>query len=748
MKKTLIFCAALWCIILSTYADDCRKLGYKGFVTSAVSSRGMVARFYSDGTIQSLTLPEVEDSEGNEVSDMTSNSNGFSGTWDGKKLIVKTTDSHITSYSFTFKNNNEKTCIRVVSFTYGEDGFPEKLTETTSWSEKKYVRHESSTTTEPGDRAAYNKFMAAARLAADKGDVVGAKKYHAKAQAALKSTKRTVGKDIYKDMEHKSTRTLEYYNYRVDGHGNWISRNIDIYDGDRLLDTVTETQEIEYDDDFLREAAWETLKDERDWDKIAEFANSDKVSEEYRTIAAKFWNDNMDDYITDHQTGARQELLAIAKNPIATDEVKEEALKFVRQDIFYNVIQPMTDQAEVKKYLNEWYWDDNYKKLVKSHYKTLKYNQVQDLVKKMGNAKDIGNFKEAAAYAEQGLKIDPEGEYYDFKPFHASADFENLKQKVANKTVEYSDYTDFLDRNPNSNYDGLVKEMLAQSEFQALIDKEETGFIQESDYDDFLKRVPENKLTYEVKNKRALFAADQFDKNTTETEFNRVRNLDMGSETKSTVEKIIRHWKFVQNRGSFVHVGLAFDYAYGPHVHEFSPGIGIRLGWNRSLLNGYVGAQYSMFMPTRSFQSKNVWNDQVRNYGGYLKTSRLTIPVMLRLNFVHKYDKSVYFAAGLNLNLPLIARFSWNNIHNGESAWSANDTGLTSKFSIAPRAALGYAGRHFEFEVFGVYETKETYDRNYLNMHNIWQYVDDSYVDQQISSRWRVGCALRILFGK
>lgn len=701
MKRYLLALFAFVASIAAMHADDYSTLGYKGKILKATID-GHAINFDNSGNVTGMVLPESDRMR--TIYNITRTSSGFTGRCDdGFNVTITVKNGHISNVVY---NNGDNWTL---SYTYDSRGFLTKVVDSKTWYETVTEHHEGSANVDTQHYQTYNK---RAQEAAKRGNVAEAQKYAKLASEAAKKANVNVNQSYNTQYKKKQSRTWTgtFTNYKTDEYGNWTSRTKTENNGD----SYTETQKIEYHPDFLSQKKWENeVKPFGNLDKIESFYNDPNTVPAYKDIAKKEWNSKVMGELQNRYDNKSEYLVSYAGKTIMDETNRQKCLEMARED-FCKKAERERDFAKVRDFANmksgnAVIFDNTLRNRLLKRSEELRADSVKYLMERANSSLASNDYASADKYAVNVLNIDPR------------------------------------------NYSAA--KLRSEAEYQLCLQKETAGSITEQDYVNFLNSNPGSSYTTTINDKRARYLADNFDKNTTAAEAYTVARLPMSADTKEyvnkkvhKVEKQVKHNYFVANRGSFIHGGAAANMAFGKGALDWGIGAGFRLGWNRSLLNAYVGYEIqNVRYVTMTTDENNKITDKIED-GGRLNALRLNIPMALRLNFIHEYEKDFFLSAGVVYNVAIKGEYCYPD-NNYDPIWT-KDKDLLNKGTFSPRIGVGYANRNFEAELYGIIETKGIYDEDYVDGIRQYYYLNDKIVDKQLNGKFRIGFTFRYLFGK
>ena len=191
---------------------------------------------------------------------------------------------------------------------------------------------------------------------------------------------------------------------------------------------------------------------------------------------------------------------------------------------------------------------------------------------------------------------------------------------------------------------------------------------------------------------------------------------------------------FKANRGRFARLGLTLNSGLGPAIYDYSIGVGMRLGWQISFFNLFVGAE----IQRADYLGKAE--------PGHLRATRLNIPMALRLNLMRKYDRDLYLSLGAHYNVAAKGCYGKDTDEKGFLKFG-KDRKIVNNGTFSPRVALGFTKKFFEVEAWGLWELQDgIFNRDHILAQPYYALLIPDHVDKQIENKYRIGLSFRFLF--
>ena len=733
--KRLIYLSLLLISSLISYADNWSRLGYKGKVTKTTifgyGSGKESFTFDISGNLLGITTDCYNVSFSTQM--LTRTSTGFSGTckikgFDGKisittgkkgitKIYIKyDTGSLTVTNSYDSKGKLTKKVYEDIWYTEEEPTYDSNIGSELN----RYSKNQSSTLNRYGNRqqANLNRLQKKINDALAKGDMAAyqrardeymkasndnANDYMNESETNSNSYMSNVHAGFKKKkVKHTNHNVCYFSDYDFDEFGNWTSRTVSLE-----KDEFGERQTIVYDSEYWSKYFWGKLKPEGDLRKIESFAMNPNCYATYKDSAVTFWNERILKEIKLVYNNNIDSLCKASKSPIITDLRKDSALNIVREDIYSNQVLSLRDFNTVRQmkdmvYCNIPIFDKPFQEKIMARSEELRKDSVLFLTTKAQKELDSEDNNSALITSNTILLIDKD-----------NANAINIGQEAS---------------------------------YRLIVEREHENTVTEADYISFLDTYPSSIHSQEMQNNRALFASNLFNEETSNEELERVNALPTDESTHKIVSKRYKKWKFKNNRGRFFHIGLGGEFAYGPVNTVVSGELTTRFGYTANLLNLTVGLKYNYLT-----SSSQMFKSPKESGKAYFERQYLSVPIMLRLNFLHGYNGSSYFAVGTELNINTLSA-KLRDVEDIKEKNFAND-----KFSITPRIALGGRFYGIEIELFATYDVDNPFNVDYIKDYklksgqNIKTACDESAYDKQINGedffdKVRGGIALRLWF--
>lgn len=701
-KKLLTFCMIVATSFVNAQTTDVSLFGFKGKVTGASINAGTFGSFSFgvDGNANNkIYLWDGTEEKCYEVSINKRTKNGISGESDYGKFSATIANNHITKITITGEKNNYPSTY-TCTYSYDKKGNLVKVNEV-------FVYYKDEGIEYGGGVYGVDNYQRELQKAAEQyqrdllTNPARAQAAYDKAVARITRAQQGVGVSTYaRTKKTKKTVKAEYTysNYEFDDFGNWVSR---IYK--KGTDYRTQNQTINYDPDFWSQFYWERLEKEGDLRKIEAFYLHPITTNKYKDLASKYWNEHILAEVAQKYSNNLDTLCRMAGKAIIFDTVKEQALDIVRDQMFNNDVMTERDYKRVSQMKdlrrqNVIVFNDIYRKKIDTQSEKLRTDSVKFLTNKAQQEFESTRYQQALATSKGILIIDPQNE--------------------------------------------TAANLCQESSYRMILSKETENSIQESDYVSFIDEYNTSDHVPEIQNKRALYASSLFNRETSNEELERVNALPTDELTHKTVNKRYKKWMFKNNRGNFFHIGIGGEFAYGPVNTVASGELTTRFGYTANLLNLTVGLKYNYLT-----SSSQMFKSPKELGSAYFDRQYLSIPIMLRFNFLHGYNGSSYFAAGTELNISTLSA-KLRNVEDIDDKKFANDN-----ISFTPRIALG--GRFFglEIELFATYDVDNPFNVDYIKNYgeNIQTLCDKDVYDKQINGedffdKVRGGIALRLWF--
>lgn len=764
--KRFLTCIFAALAVVAASADDCSKMGLKGGVSEVRYGDSRYTSF-SNGALKEAVF--IEASGYIPIHDITPTSGGFRGTFDGEPATMTVSGGRITKLSYKDYGTDYTD-----TFTYNADGSVSKVTETKIWYEDTYQYHDGNASVNTNNAATYKKKY---QEALKKGNNAEAKKYLDLYNKAAKNASVSVKQSsVTTRRERRTSTTVATFRYTEhDSEGNWTE--CEKYKDGYYDKTYSRT--ISYTPEYISEKMWK-----KDVEPLFTISSLEKfyasnVTYAYKDKAKTEWNNRIMDHLSTTAAGDLDKYVDAANNAMVTPATREKISDYVITKVPTQTMSTL-----------ESLYSKNLSTKAKSAIKQEWNRQVGNRINTYSDRELISITDKSICSEATNIKV-RDHIYYNrvmrVRDYRTVASFAEMKgangllfdaatrTKIQERSTSLlNDSLSYLRNKMHTemsgklysqvsqtannilairSYDTEALQTRADAQYLQLKQKEKSGNITETDYENFLTNNTRSSYTTEIQNTRALFASDLFNKYTSTSEMSRVYGLPMDAKTKKKVSNRIDHIRFVQRRDGFFHIGISADYHAGTGMSGVSGGVGMRLGWTKSPVNVYLGAEVeTMGYPYFINSGTNNAYDAEWKYlteGGYLKGARISVPVQLRYNFARGYRSAGFISAGATYNIPIRSRFCYAPGGVGKKEWSGNDKHLMRNGVIAPRVGIGAIMANIvELEVYGQGDIGGTYDEEYIAATGVKPFLSPNYSKKQFNGKWRLGFTFRILFGK
>lgn len=496
---------------------------------------------------------------------------------------------------------------------------------------------------------------------------------------------------------------FEFKNYTYDEHGNWVSRDIYL-DG---YYHANEKRTIVYRADYLSEIKYQKALAEEDYETMKSLAEGDEtVSPLVRQMATEVWNGHIAAEIDGkykYQWDKLHEIM-VASSINEANRVKIE--KILRQHVWDTQVVGERDYKKLADLesatFNGWaVFDQEYRQKIRQRSQQLRNDSVAGLYQKACDTYNKSDYGQTITVLNHLLNIAPEN-----KP---------------------------------------AAELLQGANFQMLQNNIQSGSVNELMFTDFLNEFPQSRYQTQVEDMRVEYLLAQLPYNRTYENIEYVKGLPVNN--KSLIRKVKRitsRQEFILNRGRCVQFGFGGNVEAGEGPLAGYGEIGLRIGYIANVVNLYVGARFgqmSHFKP--AFDKRDSYGEY---YDGYVKLLRATVPMQLRINFAKNYERAWYLGVGadvnFNINPKIVDKTLQSTIEGNLPGF--NKEKMVNRISYSPRASLGVGKKHFNFEIYGLYDLTETFDNDYIEQNGINNYMHPKMFFEQRKNQWRLGAALRI----
>ena len=744
--RIIFFAIIILLTTVSITANDWKNFGVKG-QCSRVSSDNEKLSFDEDGNLTEFWFNTSYGSV--ESQSIIALPNGFEGectiresysSYSGQYTITLGSDG-ITQLEVTYDDNDDNQVTIISSFGYSNGNLSDR-TDNKQWYEMEENHSSDYEREQLYNRAQGILKRAMKECAKHPRDTNRNNRIMNEARKEASEVLQQID-EIPSQLlsENHSSTTVFFTDYSFDKFNNWIKRS---YISEGNYSKENENREISYTRDFTDNAEWEKVKNKNDLKAIEQFAKNSSISQQYRTIAAEYWNNNIIDKIQRIDNNNIDSLLYVINNSISTQETIEKAMSILRQEVYQNQVLNCNDFSQVMEMKSMTIngitiFDEKYQSLIESQSNQLRQDSINNMVYKAETELYYNKNKEAIKTAKKVLSIDNDNQRA--KEIMAEANFKIIEEKEKNGTIGKNDYFGFFKTNRGSQYDLQVGNKLAQY----AISQEENYNKNKSDYYSFLSSILNNNypMNNELKNQLRSWVDKYESKERTKRRFNNFFGFNREGE------------------GHLVSVGPEFNLGLNIKSVEFKVGAGLaaRIGYVNHRFNLQVGAIYEYTTKIYMNRYKEVVNNDnsstqkfINNESRptfpnhHLTTGRLVIPLMLRWNLVNvdDYDNTLnfYLGGGVQFSLPLHGKAKIND--DVENLSYDNLRG----FMISPRLALGLGSQDFECELFSTFINNSLFNRDKLIDAGIDQFIGEKYFDKQTikGTQVHIGLSMRYLF--
>ncbi len=520
-----------------------------------------------------------------------------------------------------------------------------------------------------------------------------------------------------KKKKIKETKTYfeEFDDYQYDELGNWVSCKYYQQVSENYSNRSYEGQlyrTIYYDEAYFSKLCWEKVKATGDYWVIEAFAQNDRYTDEYRQIAKDYWNAGIVNEVKNAYGNALDSLCRISQSPIITQDNKEVLENDARVMAWDNYVMPERDYAKVAAMTNAtlqgWgIFNNEYQNRIVERSQQLRNDSVAYLNNKARAEYDNAQYAEAINTTAVTLGILPE----DATAIELSQDsyYQYILQGLAAATPDVASTMD------------TYLELYPQGKYQTQVEDERVKY--------HLAALPENLSTYSY-----------------------IRTLPVNDAALAKrVKKETKRAEFKLNKGKLVAFGIGVNGEAGKDMLGGFGEIGLRVGYLANWVNLYVGGRFGWMSSMAALMGKDKAKETVN--GGHFELLRASVPVQVRLNFAKSYTHAWYLGVGADLNFNLNSKVKMSGFTSEtmdtpltSGKYTFADDKLVNGFTCSPRVSLGVTGKRWNFEVYGLYDLKETFDMDYLQEMHIDNMVHPEIFQNQTDNKMRFGAALRVFF--
>ena len=488
-----------------------------------------------------------------------------------------------------------------------------------------------------------------------------------------------------------------FKNYVYDEYGNWTSR--DCYSNNTLQGTEART--IVYYPRFLSQQLYEKALETDDMDEMKRLAmDSENASDEVRRNAAKCWNEHLAREINGKYKYQWEQLFDIMSTPVINADNRAKIEAIVRQHVWDTRVLPERDFQKVKDMTGITYkgwrvFDTNYANRIKQRSDQLRTDSVARLYQAACYEYNQKQYNKAIGTLNQVLDIDEYNQ--NAKDLLVGANYYILQDRILNKTASADMFKSFLRKYDDSRYRADVQDQYVE------------------------------------------YMLEQLPNNRTMSAIGDVRSMPVNNDKlRKKVKRVTHRQEFILNRGRFAHFGCGFDVECGPGALAPSGELCVRLGYVPSWVNFYIAGRFGV-----------ITNPKADTFDeGYFRVLRATVPVQLRVNFAKNYEVAGYLGFGADVNFNFNAQVVGAEIQKyvDKNLPSDSRKHWVNRTTYSPRVCLGMSHKHFDFEVYGLYDLQPTFNQEYLDQIQLRDQMDPEFYDAQLQNKWRIGFSARVFF--
>lgn len=629
--------------------------------------------------------------------------NGYKAEGSGYNYTITTSKGKITKISF--KGNGSEDWSGSMSFTYNKDKIVMNGTQSRTYTETYYVDYTSKA------QELYNQAEALNRKFLN-GSISYSAYYNKYMNLINQAEKYTrIGYET-KTRKKKETDKLSvtFSNFKYDRFGNLVSFDMKSNASDYVRNEVIN---ITYDQDWYGQEVFAAAKSIEDYEALYNDALS---SNAYRTEAMVMYNNLILATLEKEYENNTNAILEVMSKEILSRDNYNKLSQIISERFYGEALairnfKAVAEEAnkslningvEISKYNSE------YKKMIKERSAQLRSDSLEFLRNKAKKELTDGMLTDAIETTNGLFVIEPN----DAVAIDIAQDaYYNLIMNGVNagKTdIELVDH--FQTLYPDNKYNNTVEDIRATYYYDNLSAKAETRKMISLEEVEFLRSLPTNdeKLTRNIK-------------------------------------KFTRKQEFKNKRGDVWNFALGINGEFGSGMYGYFGEVGIRLGYLKNWVNGYIGARFGGMGSTSGLFSSKEENatsgsSTAMAPDGKLDMIRISIPLTLRLNLYSTYTSAFYLGLGADLNVNLKTQIK-------TSEDKISDNKMANTITYSPRISLGYnANNLLEFEVFGLYDLKNTFNTEYMQSEGLSDLMDPEIYKEQTENKMRFGAALRILF--
>ena len=529
------------------------------------------------------------------------------------------------------------------------------------------------------------------------------------------------GQKKVKTSKETYTRTVVYKDMEYDEVGNVIAFTEEVNGVDaeqkEFASTVRKQIKYIYDKEYLGEFYWNKLKDSDNLDALEQLYNNTLCSEQYRNKAAERWNAQIMS-VLERNYGSDVNVMLKYMGKGITSKSNYNQMSNVVGAIYYEKAVLIRDFNELKEAV-DWQIEDG----------TKVFNAVyRDRILKRSNqlrADSVANLNN-----------------------RAQTEIENRKYTKALSTIDA-----ILAIEPDNI---AAQELKQDCYYIKLMDNIQIGNPNPKEMEAYLETFPEGKYKEKVEDEYANYHLSLLKLNKGKEALESLGGLDLIAHIKNLPvndEHLEKKLKRLSNkkekmlRGDEVFdFNLGLNYEYGPGVMGAYGEIGFRFGYHKNWVNLYVGGRFGLATSHKDIATQ-LSDIPDAEKGGYFRQTRATVPVQLRLNLARGYKAAMFLGLGADVNFNITTKVAGKSYREVvENVFPEDSKNWMNAITYSPRVSLGLSSKVIEFELYGLYDLKDNFNKGYLDQINIAPYLKQDLYDAQLKNKWRVGAALRFAF--
>jgi len=739
MKKILLFVALILTASMQVLAQ-----GQGGIALSDLGIKGEVVSFHNNrsgltvenGRITSAklgacTLYFNSPRQGNVYHGTVSASYYNDGT-----CKVHVTNGKISKLEINLANGSDKETI-VYTYTYGKGSFTSKMNGVATRKETYYVDYTDEINRLQSQINALIEEYGHLQYSFSYYDMwANAYKKIQKLEKKIRSLRLSEGTKKTRTVTAKTSGTNVYNDFVYDDLGNvtnyklsWNFTDTENRKTNNIYDGVAT---YGYDPIYLGEFYWNKLKDSDDLEALEGLYLNEGCKDKYRKLAEERWNGIVMSVMENKYKNNTDTLIAHMKKEILSEENYSKMSDIVGATFYPKALAPR-DYNEVYQ-AHKWAVNDvpvfnkSFRKKIIMHSEKLRADSVVYLNNKTKKEIQAADYGKAIRTANGTLKISP-------NDTEANTLLQDGHYKLLMKNVE--------EGNRDLNHIEALQRMYPEGKYKTELEDERAKY--------YLSELQKLEKDVDVENAGG------------DSLLSLVRSLPV-NDTKLAKElkKTTNRKEFIYKRGDVLDFGLGVNAEYGKDMFGVYGEAGFRIGYLKNFVNLYVGGRFGWMTSMTSLINSDKAMETVN--GGHFEMLRASVPVQLRLHLAKGFNSAFYLGLGADINFNINPKVKikgaattetdqWGNqfeLSTGlpllDNTVVYKDKNLVNKMTYSPRVSLGYTGTCFNFEVYGLYDLKDTFNKEYLENNFIQNIVHPQFYKEQVENKWRVGLALRLFF--